>query len=419
MTGTETTKGSAVEPKGAVVGLMRKMGVKGHPFDPMPPAQHRWQSGKGEPPLYRIWSWMCGHTIHYGYRCEYAVTPDGAELHLEHIATDLEMDVHNVRLVWKEGVAKGLWRNGNKPEERRRMYLCGTVTPQAADKSTEEAAAGVCTNPLKPYILNQINKLSSDRQREFWGAYERQQRLRKDVQAELIAASRLILDQREDTLFSEFGINKIREKKKDPEPERVERLNGLFSHLQGFVQTLESSVQSPEFAVYNAANSDRTNPATLLTEKIQKEREERASSYSGAPAPGVRTPSSNGQKPAGSVPAAAEPEFRPEEEEAVELCFSEFPRMQHAFRHADFSKEIVSRERKTDRILVRKVLDAVGAEQILPFLVDVAAKFKGLDRNALGKMPSRSPMDPHGPRSFGLILEWAQDFSRRQKGAGA
>jgi hypothetical protein len=47
------------------------------------------------------------------------------------------------------------------------------------------------------------------------------------------------------------------------------------------------------------------------------------------------------------------------------------------------------------------------------FILSVASKFKGLDHNALAKLPSRAPGTDSGPRSLGLILAWAKDYGRR------
>lgn len=110
------------------VALMKRMGSK-NGYSPIPPPHHQWQRRKGNPPLYRIWSWLCDHTILWGHRSEYAVNKDGQELHIEHIAKDLAMDEGNVRRDWKEGVERGLWRNGTKAEGPAGSFILTATSP--------------------------------------------------------------------------------------------------------------------------------------------------------------------------------------------------------------------------------------------------------------------------------------------------
>lgn len=99
--------------------------------------------------------------------------------------------------------------------------------------------------------------------------------------------------------------------------------------------------------------------------------------------------------------------------EARNLLFSELRRMQRNFPHTQFSLETISPDKPNDLVLVRRIIAAVhGAANVMGYILSVAAKFKGLDVNSLAKMAPRSPGAPKGPRSFGLLLLWAEDYGR-------
>src|SRR5512132_958284 len=81
--------------------LMRAMGsTKG--FDPMPPDQYLSYQDKRYPLKIRFWAWLCAHTIRLGHRSPWAVGRKGQELHIEHAAADLDVDVANLREARRE-----------------------------------------------------------------------------------------------------------------------------------------------------------------------------------------------------------------------------------------------------------------------------------------------------------------------------
>jgi hypothetical protein len=86
--------------------------------------------------------------------------------------------------------------------------------------------------------------------------------------------------------------------------------------------------------------------------------------------------------------------------------------MQTTYAHTDFSAEKVSRENAGDQKTISLIVQTIKRD-ITGFCIFVAAKFKGLDRNALAKLPARPPGSPQGPRSLGLLYMWAQDYARR------
>ena len=133
---------------------------------------------------------------------------------------------------------------------------------------------------------------------------------------------------------------------------------------------------------------------------------------------------------ASSPSAAAEnrPPSKPsldkeERRAAAEYLYAEIPLMQDTFPNAPFSKPRFSMG-KADRILVGHILDALEPTNYnaMGFILFVSAKFKGLDADGMAKLKPRSPNDPGGPQSLGLLIEWAKDYAAtfhgRTKGAG-
>jgi len=409
-----------------VTKLMARMGGK-KGFNPIPPPQHQWQRGKGEPPLYRLWSWMCDHTIHWGHRSEYAVNKEGQELHIEHAAKDLGMDAGNVRDAWRQGCERGLWRNGNKEEGKRKLYLRGDVPAPAEVTGEDKGKEKVRTDLLPPYIVSQIKELPLARQYDFWKTYERLVTVEKAVQADLMAAARLIVGQDYDTHFREFGIKKIKEthpSKLPPEEAeaRQKRIDALLPQLQGFVQTVAVSVQTPEDGVYTdeekariaAAKTKSANPTLLGSETSHgKSPESERRVTSDAASSPVRPPHSDDGKKRNQLPAVVPAKLTQQEADAVSSLFSDFASMQRKFKHTDFGNKEFSPDRPSDRLLVYRVLISVGVENVDDFVEHCWQKFKGdkfaMDREA----KSLAPGTQYGPNSFGLILSWAVAYGGR------
>jgi hypothetical protein len=193
------------------VTLMKEMGSK-RGFDPIPPDQHAWVMAKDQPPLQRLWGWMCAKTIHWGHRSPYAVTKGGEELHIEHAAADLDMDEGNMRRAWREGKERGLWRNGSKAEGPRKLYLCGHVVAEKSEPEGEEKEKDkVCTEILPPYILKKIKEWPPEHQRAFWAERERFVEVRNTVLAELVAAGREVINRHADTQLQAWGLARLRQ----------------------------------------------------------------------------------------------------------------------------------------------------------------------------------------------------------------
>jgi hypothetical protein len=423
-----------------VVELMKEMNSRdsrGHAagFDPIPPSQHEWQASKGEPPKYRGWSWMLGHTVKRGHRTAFATNREGRELHIEHMAADLQMDLANAYKVWKQLCADGICRPGTEQEGERRMYLCGNVKPKEENEEKGEGEAKdedyanpeqiVCTYNLPSRMSKEIKDWPRERRVELRDSLEITRTMDRSLNAALMAARRTIVIQEEDTILARFGLKRNRQEhqKADEKPEelaeRRARISPLLEPLQLYAHTIKNSAHTLKSTPHEVQNGSVHTTATLLPSESQSRGQSvRASEKSQQQASPKLHHSTEGEK-FGYLPAAEQAIAACfQNPEAAQLFFFELPRMQHAFKHTDFGLNEFSEERKTDQILVGRLILITGAGQEtnrgMKFLLEVAGKFKGLDRNALGKLTPRAPGHDSGPRGFGLLLEWAKDFASRE-----
>lgn len=429
--------------------LMRAFGTK-RGFTPIPPAQHEWQRSPDEPPVHRIWSWMIRHTCTWiagpqkGSPYAAAVTEDGKEreLHLEHIALDLfDGDGGRARRAWREGVERGLWRNGNETEGTRKLFLCGEVRPVAEPEERTESESKGLYRLFPAQILKQIKERPDDWPRE------KVERMAADVARVLeaeretiavsVAAVRADSIERQNKIYASYGasFNSQPHQKKSETPEdaaeRRARIAPLLPAVSEFVQTFLGSVQNGHSTPYNGENGGvhvETGGASLLQSHLAERKAREPVAGSGSDSAVVsrgpaksKTPSHEEQKPPRPWHRFVSPEAVPvwnseAETQARDLLLDQISRMQRAYKHADFSQELISLQKPTHELLVYRLVKIIPPEDAMLFCVQVAAKFKGLDRNGLAKLPPRSPDDPHGPRSLALLLEWAVDFAEtRQK----
>jgi hypothetical protein len=373
-----------------------------------------------------MWAWLLSKTLRKGHWSPYAITKreqhGGEELHIEHAAQALGMDVPNAYRTWKEGLALGLWRNGTKEEGKRRMYICGSVPQtEGEDKAKAPTLQIVCTDNLPPYILKQIKDWPAEKRAPFDREWARRVAIREAVLRETITGARDILDDKDTAFLAEWQLEIKRNdeyRKKGITPEEIEarrqRAKLILPQLSLFVQTIEASVQSGEVALYTPKNGDVQTAPTLLPEITTREKKDQRA---------VRSPDrvsrrseahqaveggKDKQHPAPQLPVLSDLE-----NQALVLLFFETGRMQEAFPHTDFASERINPQDKADQMWARRVLHTVGADNMTGFILSVASKFKGLDRNSLAKLPSRAPGTDSGPRSLGLILAWAGDYARR------
>lgn len=399
--------------------LMKEIGAPS--FNPLPPDQSEWQKDITLPPLIRLWSWLFHSTMTWGHDSPYAVDAAGHERHLEDAARDLGLDLANTYRAWRDMVARGIGRPGTKAEGKRRMYLCGTVKPAEAPEvpwsnGEEKANEIVCTDNLRPYILLQIKELPPEKQQEFWVGHHRLVKVEKAVRADLMAASRLIIDQDYDTHFQAFGIKKIREDRelRPPSEERQQRLDAILPQLKLFVQTISVSVQTRENEVYNGTKLSGETPVSLLQlEKGNKRPEPRSVDHLDTVSSPVQPQhpvdgKKFNQRYAPKTGSAISP-LNETEKQALDSVLEKTLVLQRNFSHMDFSQELISAKSKNDRLFALRVVAAVGPANLDQFFQSVYKQLSNLDRNSLGKLPGRVP----GPRSLGLILDWAVRYGDR------
>lgn len=407
--GAETTWREGLSDHQVNMTLVKRMGGK-HGYNPIPPAQHGWQLEPGVPEgVHRIWSFLCAHTIHFGHRSEYAITSDGQELYIENVASALAIEESNARTYWRWGCRRGIWRNGTPKEGKRRLYLCGEVTPQAAEEDADENQKVVCTYHFSSHILNKIKELTPERQKEFWSAYARHDAVRKDVLADLVAVSRMVLDRDEDTLLRSFGLERERQnhtRKADPDEirARAERMASIEGHVERYVRTIEATVQSSPSALHIVANGsvqgDFDGPTLLGSETAREGQSGRAASVSNGHArPLEGAPSQDGKK-SGYLPAAESRVPSEAELAATKTVIEQVGGLQNALpKRFESGWRVLDPENKGDHAWALKVARAAEPAEILDFVADLKQRITS--RKGLGHQV--------GP---GLILEWAGDFHR-------
>jgi hypothetical protein len=235
--------------------LMREMGsTKG--FDPIPPDQYLTYQDTRYSPGQRLEAWMRSKTIRYGHRSPNAVDEHGNELYLKHAAADLKMDPGNVGRAWRNLEAEGRVRM-----EGRRLYLCGTVAlPQEKKKRSL-----VCIDNYPPYIARQIKHLAPESREKLLAAEQEDQTRIEKMLAESAAGWRAIFDQRQDSRFSEFGIKKIRERK------RREVESPFVPVFREFLEKACADNLSPALLVCNTPkNGHMQTTASLLSSETEK-----------------------------------------------------------------------------------------------------------------------------------------------------
>lgn len=388
--------------------LMKELGSPDG-FDPLPPGQHRWHMDReGTTPIQRMWAWMVKHTVHWGHRTAYAAIRDGnkiRELHMEHCAKDLNMDLGNAYRVWKQGKDRGLWRNGTEKEERR-MYLCGRVPRQSAEQPASKSAG-----EWPPYITRAIQDWPQKRVELLRHQLDREATLERIAQAEVITANRCVFRDRIDAILQEFGIVPRRQEHgkngetAEAAAARQARLAALRPTVEKFVQTVADVVQcqNPDIVQHSVS---------LLCSESKNQSVISRSVGPSARSRGVKASAVDRRKKIDQLPAPQTiTPLSDQEKRAEDLLFSEIGHMQkhEAFQHMEFTHEQINPQRGSDQLFCHRVVAAVGPDCMEQFLRRVWVQLEHLDRNALGKLPGRAP----APRSLGLILQWAVEYGKK------
>jgi hypothetical protein len=276
MTNATQRKPIAGENRSSAMDLMLAMGsTKG--FDPIPPDQYTTYQDARYSPEIRLWAWLLAQTIRQGRRSRYAVDDRGGELTLKHAAKELKMDPGNLRRAWRY-----LEQEGRAHVEGRLLCLDGDVK-LGSTEGAKEKRSEVCTDLFPPYILKQFNKLTPDRQALLLTRYNEHRRTESKLLAEAVAGVRSIFEQRENIIFSEFGIKKIRDQKRRESESALIPL--LLPLVDGFVQTSQKprdgeSVQTSKPPSYKGQIASVPTPLPY----IQRTETENSSSSTAAAA---------------------------------------------------------------------------------------------------------------------------------------
>jgi len=406
---------------GLAMELMKQIGSK-NGFEPVPWDQIGWQRRKGEPQLQRMWAWMISKTVRKGHFSTYAISKQGGEeLHIEHAAKALGMELRNAYHCWQRGVELGLWRNGTKEEGKRKMFICGSV-PQPTD---EEIAAPETPELVRTYQLSDANEQKiktwpAEQQKKFHQERVVLTNVRDVTLAELIKAGRSICDKNEDTHLLAYGleVNRQEHKPKKAAPEEIlarqKRVASILPHVELYVQTVQVFVQSQPRPEYKDEDKAAQTTPTLLGETPLRKglRPDQTRKSTGSSRPTAPAHSDDGKR-RNQLPALVPTQLTEKEADAATALFSEFWRMQQKYPHTEFGSDPVKKERPSSRLLVYRVLQAIGAENVDDFIALVWQKFKG-DKTALGReAKSVAPGTPNGPRGFGLVWYWATQYGER------
>lgn len=204
--------------------LVKLMGSK-RGYDPMPPDQYEWQRAEGEPPLYRLWSWLCGHTVRQGHRSPYAVNEKGKPLALRDAAKALELDKGFVSNLWARGEAAGLWHR-----EGPALHLNGGVTITQVEEANRRRTEVECTLNLTEAELLKIKDWPKATQLQFHALWGPAQSFRSRLEAHKIAEARAACDEIEDNIRREFALEKTRLPKRRPDVVELPQLLLPFVH---------------------------------------------------------------------------------------------------------------------------------------------------------------------------------------------
>jgi hypothetical protein len=255
------------ERTGPLIELMRAMGsTKG--FDPIPPDQYLTYLDKRYPLGQRLIWWVASKTIRHGHRSPWCVDEQGKELYLKHAAGELDVDQANLRREWRD-----LEAEGRVHVDGRRLCLNGTVTLPASE--AKEKRSEVCTDLFPPYLLKQIKRLPAERREALLIEYQRETTTEAKVLAEAVAGVRSIFDQRKDTLLTQFGVKKIRERK------RREAESPLVPVLAEFVERSVHTRASPPVPVGTThENGHVQTSASLLPSETEEPRGSAAAALS-------------------------------------------------------------------------------------------------------------------------------------------
>lgn len=262
---------------GENIALVKAMGSK-RGYAPIPPAQFEWQSEPGEPPLYRLWSWMCRHTIDLDKKSPYALRDDGRAATLKDAAKDLGLDLGHVSNLWKWGTSKHLWhRNGG-----RELYLNGEVKGADVRRANKERTDSVHST-LRPVELAAMEGWPKDRREKFLEIWGEAQKHHRALLAAKVSEVRASCGQMDDNIREIFSLPKKGFKVRVPA--QVADIPPLISELLSTVHSTPVQPTPDECTHGENGGENMTVPTATSLFSSENTREEwAAAAYSGTPA---------------------------------------------------------------------------------------------------------------------------------------
>jgi len=187
---------------GENIALAKAMGSK-RGYAPLPPDQYEWQFAAGEPPLYRLWSWFCQHTVDKNHKSPYARRNDGTPATLQDAAKELGLDLGHVSNLFKIGTQKGIWSRKNRHE----LHLNGDVTA-AQVLEANKRRLDVVHSTLRPAELLIINGWSVGQRAKFHEVWLAAQLHHRAELAAAVAEKRSKHGQIDDNIRDAFRLPK-------------------------------------------------------------------------------------------------------------------------------------------------------------------------------------------------------------------
>lgn len=249
--------------------LMRSMGAtKG--YDPIPPDQYLYFLYDSDP-RQKALAWVRAKTIRLNHRSPYCTNEDGNALTLSHMAADFGWPLSFASRIWSQLKSKGLVAS----DEQGRLCLCGDVpTPKKVRTETNQVN---CTINLPPYLRQQFQALSSERQAEFVRCYTCFLQFSHQVEADSIALARALKEPIEAKLLSEFGLKKKPGKKRRSPGSHLVQLT-LLAVPEFDVQPKQGGVQTGAVDLYAPANGCEQATASYIDTEVSENRESPPSS---------------------------------------------------------------------------------------------------------------------------------------------
>jgi hypothetical protein len=213
---------------------MKECGSKTGRYYPEPPDQWLYQMNHGDA-ISRVVGWVKAHTTAYS-RSAFAVDAHGKQLTLKHMAVDLGW---SHKLVWRfasEAEQEGLIRiEKSSKKEPGRIFLCAEI-PKARRRKGELNSTVQWNYP--PYLIEQIERLSSVERRRFESTYGLFSEWRKELLRDGVSELRSYSNQAEDSILSAFGLERKREEKR--RIKKSETFKVEFAKWPDFVQYVQS-----------------------------------------------------------------------------------------------------------------------------------------------------------------------------------